>query len=589
MQSLGAADPQSVGGYPLFARLGAGGMGQVYLARTPAGRPLALKTVRTEFSLDPAFAERFAREIRHADRVRSPWTVAVIDFSPAGSSTQWLATEYVAAPSLADWVAGNGPLPEASLTALATELCEALQAVHQAGLAHRDVKPSNVLLASTRPLLIDFGIARAAEDSRHTRTGGVIGSPGYMAPEQATAGISAEPGDVFALGAVLVHAATGRGPFNRLGENPSVPALLYRVVHEEPDLHGVPQALLPLIRACLAKSPADRPTARAAAELLLEADRPVGRWALRQPPGLAAELAARQAEMRVALDVSPAVRSSTHPITVVDAGASPSDPPRDGTGGVSEAEYHFSGTRTADDRPARGDGPAPTPAPGPAPGPGPGEDGADLDATSPVPQPIPQPVPLPVPLPVPQPPVGRRRAQLAIAGGVVLVALAGLLVHSVLDGGSDHSDSGGGSGASTDPAGTPSTAPFSLPASWVGTWVGTGPGNPDGNYSLALHTEGYRVTLTLHAGRIGQMVGQQVTDVRDQDTGQNVGCTESLELKGMDAGTAEFAAKSPHPTDPTSTLTCVPGNSYQVTMVDGTLQLGPGSQGLGAPTTFTRR
>jgi serine/threonine protein kinase len=204
MDLLGEADPRSIGGYPLFARLGAGGMGQVYLARTPAGRPLALKTLRGEFGGDPSFGERFAREIRSADLVRSPWTAVVVDYSPAGSGPQWLATEYVPAPSLAEWVAAAGPLPRDALTALAAELCEGLQAVHRAGLAHRDVKPSNVLLPRTRPLLIDFGIARAAEDSRHTRAGGVIGSPGYMAPEQATAGVSAEPGDVFALGAVLV-------------------------------------------------------------------------------------------------------------------------------------------------------------------------------------------------------------------------------------------------------------------------------------------------------------------------------------------------------------------------------------------------
>jgi serine/threonine protein kinase len=212
MESLGDGDPRSVGGYPLFARLGAGGMGQVFLARTPAGRALALKTVRGEFGADPAFGKRFTGEIRNADRVRSPWTVAVVDFSPEGAGPSWLATEYVAAPSLAEWVAAHGPLQEAAVASLAAELCRALEAVHQAGLAHRDVKPSNVLLAGPRPLLIDFGIARAAEDPRHTRAGAVIGSPGYMAPEQATAGVSAEPGDMFALGAVLVHAATGHAP-----------------------------------------------------------------------------------------------------------------------------------------------------------------------------------------------------------------------------------------------------------------------------------------------------------------------------------------------------------------------------------------
>ncbi|WP_042000413.1 serine/threonine-protein kinase, partial [Streptomyces sp. AcH 505] len=255
MESLDPSDPRVIGGYPLYGRLGAGGMGQVYLARTPSGRPLALKTLRSEFGADDGFAERFDREIRNADRVRSPWTVTVVDYSPPGARPQWLATEYVAAPSLADRVERNGPLPPAAALSLAAELCQALRAVHAAGLSHRDIKPSNILLGGERPLLIDFGIARAADDSRHTRTGGVIGSPGYLAPEQATSGSSAEPGDLFSLAAVLVYAATGRSPFSRPGETPSAPALLYRIVHEEPALDGLPDPLGALLRGCLAKEP----------------------------------------------------------------------------------------------------------------------------------------------------------------------------------------------------------------------------------------------------------------------------------------------------------------------------------------------
>ncbi|MFJ3234737.1 protein kinase [Streptomyces sp. NPDC086787] len=534
-------------------------MGQVYLARTPAGRPLALKTVRSEFGLDPAFGERFAREIRHADRVRSPWTVTVVDFSPEGSRPQWLATEYVAAPSLAEWVAGYGPLPVGSLTALAAELCEALHAVHQAGLAHRDVKPSNVLLAGARPLLIDFGIARAAEDSRHTRTGGVIGSPGYMAPEQATVGISAEPGDVFALGAVLVYAATGRGPFDRPGQEPYAQALLYRVVHEEPDLEGLPEALLPLVRACLAKQPADRPTARAAAELLPEPDRSAGSWALRQPPALPAELAARESDTRAALGDPAATRSLTHAVgTATDAATAPPDPHTDATGIAPDPSPHTA-TRTAHDHPAHRNGPNPTPAPDPEP---PTVAGAR-----------------------------RRTLLVATAGTLAVLALAGLTVHTLLDSGSDHTGSTGGSRASTTPPPVSGSSldPNALPASWVGTWVGTGPGNPNGNYSFGLHTDSYKVTLTLHAGRLGQLVGQQVSDIHDQDDGKNDGCTESLELKAVNAGSVDFAAKSPHSTDPASTVVCSSSNSYAMSMIDGTLRLAPNSLGLGAPTTFTRR
>lgn len=179
MNNLQPSDPTSIGGYPLLGRLGAGGMGQVFLSRTGSGRLLALKTIRDDLSSEPGFEERFAREIRNSDRVRSPWTVTVVDYSAPGQRPQWLATEYVPAPSLAEWVAAHGPLPQAALLALAAELCGALQAVHQAGLAHRDVKPGNVLLAGDRPRLIDFGVARAADDSRHTRLGVSVGSPAF--------------------------------------------------------------------------------------------------------------------------------------------------------------------------------------------------------------------------------------------------------------------------------------------------------------------------------------------------------------------------------------------------------------------------
>ncbi|MEU1511128.1 serine/threonine-protein kinase [Streptomyces sp. NPDC005811] len=304
MRSLEPTDPPAMGGYPLLAQLGAGGMGQVFLSRTASGRPLALKTVRSELGADPGFEERFAREIASSERVRSAWTVAVVDHSPAGHRPQWLATEYVPAPSLADWVERHGPLPEPAVRALVAELAEGLRAVHRAGLSHRDLKPSNVLLARRHPLLIDFGIARAVDDTRHTRTGGVIGSPGYMAPEQVTGGLSAEPGDLFALGAVLVYAATGKSPFLHPGENPSAAQLLYRIVHEEPVLDGVAPALLPLAAACLHKAPEARPTTD---DLLhrLGGDRTP--WAGVLPPGLAAEITAKEAELRSALERSTAV------------------------------------------------------------------------------------------------------------------------------------------------------------------------------------------------------------------------------------------------------------------------------------------
>jgi len=296
VELLDESDPGAVGGYPLLARLGAGGMGRVYLSRTVSGRPLALKTVRAEFGREPGFEERFTREIRNSDQVRSPWTPAVVDYSPVGQRPQWLATEYVAAPSLAEWVRRYGPLPEQCVLALAAELFGALGAVHGAGLAHRDVKPSNVLLGRRSPLLIDFGIARAREDTRHTRTGGVIGTPGYLAPEQASAGESGAPGDVFSLAAVLVYAATGRGPFSRPAEEFSPAVLLYRIVHQEPNLDGVPAALIPFLRSCLAKHPEQRPTPADVSVLLERLGGRCGTWTQLLPEALEKDLAVREEE-----------------------------------------------------------------------------------------------------------------------------------------------------------------------------------------------------------------------------------------------------------------------------------------------------
>lgn len=304
MNNLQPSDPTSIGGYPLLGRLGAGGMGQVFLSRTGSGRLLALKTIRDDLSSEPGFEERFAREIRNSDRVRSPWTVTVVDYSAPGQRPQWLATEYVPAPSLADWVMAHGPLSQTALLSLAAELCGAVQAVHQAGLAHRDVKPGNVLLARDRPRLIDFGVARAADDSRHTHVGVSVGSPGFLAPDQAVGSVAAEPADVFSLAAVLVYAATGRGPFSRAAEQIPAATLLYRVVHEEPDLAGVPPELVPLLTACLAKEPAVRPTAAQLSGWLEERGGRIGRWPEECPTVLAGKLTEAEHSARTLVDLA---------------------------------------------------------------------------------------------------------------------------------------------------------------------------------------------------------------------------------------------------------------------------------------------
>ena len=254
MEPLEAGDPAQLGSYRLVARLGAGGMGRVYLARSRGGRRVALKVIRSELADNPDFRARFAREIASARAVSGAFTAAVLDADPL-APTPWLATEFVAGPSLSEALREHGPLPVESVLALAGGLAEALAVIHRAGVIHRDLKPSNVLLAADGPRVIDFGISRAAESSELTSTGMVVGSPGFMSPEQ-VGGLPITPAtDVFSLGAVLSFAATGNGPF---GEGPT-PALLYRVVHDQPNLGGVPAELRGLVAACLAKDPAERP------------------------------------------------------------------------------------------------------------------------------------------------------------------------------------------------------------------------------------------------------------------------------------------------------------------------------------------
>jgi outer membrane protein assembly factor BamB len=255
VESLGSGDPWQVGAYQLRARLGSGGMGQVFLGYSPAGRPVAVKVIHPELAKDPMFRTRFRREVAAARAVSGAYTAPVMAAGP-DDDPPWLATAFVPGPSLADAVAAAGPLPEASLWKLAAGLVEALQAVHAAGLVHRDLKPGNVLLATDGPRVIDFGISAAFEGTRMTSTGLIVGTPSFMSPEQAEGARVGPESDVFSLGCVIVFAATGAGPFG----DGQLASVLYRVVHTEPALDGVPAGLREVAAACLAKAPADRPT-----------------------------------------------------------------------------------------------------------------------------------------------------------------------------------------------------------------------------------------------------------------------------------------------------------------------------------------
>ncbi|MGW0998455.1 bifunctional serine/threonine-protein kinase/ABC transporter substrate-binding protein [Streptomyces sp. NPDC002523] len=303
MRPLTADDPEAVGGYRLLARIGAGGMGLVYLARSEGGALAALKVIRAEHGADPGFRARFRREARAAARVDGRWTAPVLAADP-DAVEPWIATAFVPGPSLAEVVAAHGPLPPVTVRALGARLAEALAAVHAAGLVHRDIKPGNVLLALDGPRLIDFGIARASGATALTATDAVVGTPGYLSPEQARARDeeAGPPSDVFSLGALLAFAASGRPPFGR----GLAAAVLFRTIHEEPDLAAVPDdALRALIGRCLAKDPADRPTVP---ELLgLLGDFGSDDWL---PTGLPALIAERSAR---ALDVPEPQRASTAP------------------------------------------------------------------------------------------------------------------------------------------------------------------------------------------------------------------------------------------------------------------------------------
>jgi serine/threonine protein kinase len=276
---LKPGDPQLIGPYRLVGQLGGGGMGRVFLGLSAGGRPVAVKVIRPELAADQEFRVRFGREVAAARRVSGLFTALVVDADVDGP-VPWLATAYVAGPSLSEAVARYGPMPALPALALAAGLAEGLSAIHAAGVVHCDLKPSNVLLCQDGPRVIDFGISRAAEAASVAGAGLIVGSPGFMSPEQALGEEIGPPSDIFSLGAVLTFAATGGGPFGQ----GSSPELAYRLVYGRPGLDLVPAELRPLVERCLAKDPGQRPTAD---EVLAEASAmpPAAGWPLALFPG----------------------------------------------------------------------------------------------------------------------------------------------------------------------------------------------------------------------------------------------------------------------------------------------------------------
>ncbi|WP_199487718.1 serine/threonine-protein kinase [Actinomadura spongiicola] len=348
MGPLQDGDPRRVGAYTLSARLGGGGMGQVFLGRSPGGRPVAVKLVRPEYGDDPQFRRRFATEIEAARRVGGFFTAQLVDADPH-AERPWLVTAYVPGPSLQSAVDEQGPLPVGAVRVLGAGLAEGLMAVHACGLVHRDLKPGNVILAPDGPRVIDFGIVRALEATSGTATGAITGTVAYMSPEQARTDKEIGPAaDVFAFGSVLVFASTGAAPFGR-GQAHTV---LYRIVREDPDLDAVPAGLRDLVAACLAKEPADRPALR---EVLERCAGGAGDdW---PPPGVRAMAAAMPAAMPPALPPAlPPAQPGTAPAapppvppavpSVGSTAVDPTTPPsarRSGGGGRSPARWILGG------------------------------------------------------------------------------------------------------------------------------------------------------------------------------------------------------------------------------------------------------
>ncbi|MEU3709321.1 protein kinase domain-containing protein [Streptomyces catenulae] len=310
MDPLLSDDPQALGPYRLLGRIGAGGMGRVYLARSAGGRTVAVKVVRPDLVQDTGFRGRFRQEVEIARAVSGRYTAPVVD-ADTDAPLPWLATAFVLGPSLTEVVEEHGPLPEHSVRALGAGLAAALTEIHAVELVHRDLKPSNVLLAADGPRVIDFGIARAVDGNRMTQTGVVVGSPGYIPPEQVLGQRVGTAGDVFALGAVLTYAATGHGAY----ADATPAAVLYQVVHGEPDLSGVPDTLLGLVASCLHRDPARRP---APAEVLAAlAPEGTGTAFANWLPGAVASTiathAARILDLETPADPPPSTTGTPHP------------------------------------------------------------------------------------------------------------------------------------------------------------------------------------------------------------------------------------------------------------------------------------
>ncbi|CAL9510633.1 protein kinase domain-containing protein [Streptomyces sp. enrichment culture] len=642
MRELGAEDPPGVppaagrgrvGAYRLLARLGTGGMGQVYLARSDRGRMVAVKLIRRELAAREEFRARFRQEVRAAQRVGGYWTAPVLD-ADTEAEVPWVATGYVAGPSLQQVVGvDHGPLPERSVRILAAGLAHALKDIHAAGIVHRDLKPSNVLVTIDGPRVIDFGIARALDAGGAgatggawdgtgtgrdagagsgagadglTRTGVLVGSPGFMAPEQVRGERLTPACDVFCLGSVLAYAATGALPFGDAGSG--VHALMFRIAQEEPDLARVPEGLADLVRDCLRKDPGARPTLdrileRTGAEDTVADGRSrdpwlpsalvaqLGRHAVQlleteDPAGAAAEDGADRAGLveppwaRTARDGAqapgaPAVRPSPEHAPVADGPGAPAHPaygppPVQGSPRPAPPVHAYGYPQPPVQPPAYG---SPQP-----------------PAQPPVygsPHPIAQPPayghpPAPAlhtapgPFEPPEPPRRNGRATAALVAVAVVVALAaGGSVYALLNGG-DSEDR-----ATPTPTGAPVTAPpptptptpsdsgptpstppdGEIPEPYLGTWTATIDNGTGRNTRV----------LTIRQGEVGDTVLSLTAD-GPTDNG-TYHCVFEAELTARPAPDGPLAIGPSTVTTGEPASSCAPGAATEVTLLpDGTLR-----------------
>ncbi|MEU6099379.1 serine/threonine-protein kinase [Streptomyces flaveolus] len=493
MRPLDVDEPTVVGPYRLLGRLGSGGMGRVYLGRSTGGRTVAVKIVHPHFALDEEFRARFRREVDAARRVGGAWTAPVLDADP-GARVPWVATAYAAGPSLTAAVADGGPLPAHSVRALGAGLGEALAAVHELGLVHRDVKPSNVLLTLDGPLLIDFGIARATDGTASlTSTGVSIGSPGYMSPEQILGKGVTGAADVFSLGAVLAFAATGRPPF----PGDSSAALLYKVVHEEPELGTLDGEVRELVHQCLAKEPGARPAPGEVARRLAPdgaARLVAGGWL----PGALVEQVSRSAVHLLNLEAAGEGGPGSGPVDF-----SRSSVPAGEQGADAHAAGVFGPPPLMPQAPA-----PPTAVPGPRDGDrSPGKLSVHVAATS------------------TRGGDGRGRrlsctVALAVAGALAAVTVGSVFLFDLLPG--DRRDTAGGDadqGTRSPSASAPADGQGTVPAAYLGTWEGQGAAL-GGNLPAGT----FRVTI----GRVG--IGQELGRLHQTDQLGGV-CVDVLTLE----------------------------------------------------------